>query len=584
MENICFFEGSHAEMNSTAVKNRFIARTAGERLVLCNKSYTDGNEIISILSENTFLDEYDVVVFGENVPENEEGYVSVMLAQDMIICGMVIKRKLLVQTGCFNEKLNALTDYEFLVRAAKYGNVFFVPVSVDDRMKENSGVYAGEGDGGADWKTAECETIAYVLRDNVSFLKAEGLLERVFAYFCKWAEQKGVPGELNRMTQQYLENDVLYERTAENTAPFFIISGDEICHGVLMRFADELAAHLVKCGQAVITTNHKYGNMDDFSSGRYRLLKGVIGFQAPALENEIFRKISAKKFQMWFDHPAFFNQMFQNLTDDYYILCQDMYNAQYLKKYVHVKNALQFPPAGIDAGFSGNQDRHYDVVFIGTYIPVADMEMNPFETEFTDYLKKNPGKTFEAALEEMLQKFGLSVREDEFRRYMCVLHPVCRNIINYFRHAAVETILKAGIRLDVFGDTWYQYKGGGAGNLVIHPAVSVEESLDIWGHSKVGLNVMSWHKGGMTERIANIMLSGAVCLSDETAYLREHFKEDEEIVLFGLDNLDALPVKINMLLENDAWRNELSRNAYQKAIKEHSWSRRAEQLLELCER
>jgi hypothetical protein len=34
---------------------------------------------------------------------------------------------------------------------------------------------------------------------------------------------------------------------------------------------------------------------------------------------------------------------------------------------------------------------------------------------------------------------------------------------------------------------------------------------------------MTWHKAGMTERIANICLSGAVCLSERTEYLDREF-------------------------------------------------------------
>ncbi len=576
MDNVCFLEENCAKINSAVIKNRFISDTVEERIIICNKNLTNKDEIIHVLSDNLFLDGYDVVVFGKNVPENEADVVTIMMAQDMFVCGMVIKRKLFQKTGCFNEHLTALTDYEFLVRAAKSGSVFFVPVSTDDTEPDS--------DWNADMdESAKYETIAYLLRDNINLLKREGLLESVFTYFSKCAEKSRALNEFNNWTERYLDDTVLYEHTAKNTAPFLIISGDDTCHGVLKGFADELAGNLVKYGQAVITTDHKYGDMAEFTSGKHPFYKGVVGFQAPVLEDDVFRKLNSLKFQMWFDHPAFFNQLFKGLTSDYYILCQDMYYADYLKKYAHVENAIQFPPAGVDAGLSHNKNRKYDVVFIGTYCPVTVREMNEFEAGFAEYLLSHPYLTFESALEQLLEQYGLSFHEDEFKWYMCALHPVCRYVINYFRNKVVETILEAGIKLDVFGDTWKQYQGACAENLIIHPAVSVEESLEIWGHARIGLNVMTWHKGGMTERIANIMLSGAVCLSDETAYLRKYFKEDEEIVLFELNKLEELPEKIKTLLNNDSLRDRISQNAYKKASKEHSWKRRAKQLLELCE-
>ena len=111
----------------------------------------------------------------------------------------------------------------------------------------------------------------------------------------------------------------------------------------------------------------------------------------------------------------------------------------------------------------------------------------------------------------------------------------------------------------------------------------MEESLKIFSKAKIGLNIMTWHKAGMTERIANVMMSGAVCVSDETVYLRKHFEEDEEIVLFELDKLDELPLKLKKILSDEDYRKEVAKKAYQKAIKEHTWERRARELLSLLD-
>ena len=118
-------------------------------------------------------------------------------------------------------------------------------------------------------------------------------------------------------------------------------------------------------------------------------------------------------------------------------------------------------------------------------------------------------------------------------------------------------------------------------NLIIHPKVMAEESLQIWAQAKIGLNIMNGHKAGMTERIANIMLSGACCLSDETSYLKEHFADGEDIVLFRADYLDGLVDKIRYLLQNDEVREKIASNGKEKALREHTWRKRTEELLEL---
>lgn len=88
----------------------------------------------------------------------------------------------------------------------------------------------------------------------------------------------------------------------------------------------------------------------------------------------------------------------------------------------------------------------------------------------------------------------------------------------------------------------------------------------------------------MTERIANIMLSGAVCLTEETTYLRKHFMDGREMVCFDLEHLDRLPVLIHELLENEPRRHEIAEKAYEKARAEHTWYVRAGQLIDLAEK
>ena len=111
----------------------------------------------------------------------------------------------------------------------------------------------------------------------------------------------------------------------------------------------------------------------------------------------------------------------------------------------------------------------------------------------------------------------------------------------------------------------------------------MEDALLEYQKAKIGLNVMSWYKDGMTERIANIMMSKAVCVTDETKYLKKHLKENEEIVFYRLNELDQLPIKINELLKNDADRNRIAEKAYRKSKEEFCWEARAKELIRLEE-
>lgn len=79
-------------------------------------------------------------------------------------------------------------------------------------------------------------------------------------------------------------------------------------------------------------------------------------------------------------------------------------------------------------------------------------------------------------------------------------------------------------------------------------------------------------------------MSGSVCLTDETRYLKEHFSQMEDIAMFRLDELEKLPGLIDELLSDEKKRTSIAEHAHAKVMAEHTWDVRARQLLELvCE-
>lgn len=558
------------EYENSKLKNSFIAGTKGDFLVFLDKSVTKADEILSLMKELDYLRQEDAVVFGEGVPEGKAGLLEFLNNCSMRIFGFVLKRRVFERTGCFNEGISAETNFELLCRIAEVTDIYCIPCQAEETSLQCSPE-----------SREKALTYAYIMKRYMLKLKEQGMMENVFQKISAHMLQDKCLDAFNVSMAQMLEKEGIYEKIAENTAPFFIISGDDTCYGVLRDFASSLAKELTGLGQAVLTSDGRYGAFNGYEELEGWIFKGIIGFQAPALEKDFFKRIRGKKFQFWFDNPVFFDDMFQNLSDDYYILCQDGYYADFIRKHYQVKNAVHFPPGGKDGGYSANQERPYDIVFIGTYNPAEEnFIQDVFQQEFYDFMINHPSETFESGLKSVLERKKLYVDEQEFLQLLRSMGNVFRNVIYYYRKQVVETIIASGFSVHVFGDSWNRYESDHKSKLVIHPAVSVEDSLKILGQSKIGLNVMTWHKAGMTERIANIMLSGAVCLSDETVYLTENFHEGEEIVLFSLESLEEIPEKIDRLLKNEKYRRDISQKAYCRAGR-HTWRARAEQLLEI---
>ena len=429
-------------------------------------------------------------------------------------------------------------------------------------------------------------TYAYMMRHHLHTLHQRGITDAVFGELCAYLQEKGLFELFRQYMDYFMSNESAYERIAGYAAPFVILRGDDTCGGVLQQFADDLAEALAAQDQAVL----EIGAGDtDYDALQGMVCKGVIGFQAAALEIDFFRKLHGPKFQFWFDNPLRFTGVLRNLPEDHYVLCQDADHAALIRRYYHTPNAIQFPPGGMEVpevvvAYEAT-DRPYDVIFMGRYFDDAVDELSAGQKQFYDYMLSHPSFTFEQGLLEVEQALRTD-SDDAFIARMAELKPACRAVIGYFRNRVLSALLDAGIEIQVYGDSWNQLKERDpsyADRLIIHPEVSMKESMAEFRKGKIGLNIMSWYKAGMTERVANIMLSGAVCLSDETDYLRAHAVDGEEVVLYSLEALERLPQEVLSLLQDDDRRERVARRGYEKALAEFSWSARARQLIALAE-
>ncbi len=554
------------EYEDAELKNHYLQQTETSYVAFAVAGGAEEDDILWRYNREIDLNDSFVIAFCRGTQSSEIDYAGVFQLLSTPPCALLFPKQLVKTAGMYNEKLSALTDFELLCRFIRETNkcVLSGAVQIDDL------VVIGE-----QW----AYTSAYIFRSHLNSLHLLGLTDSVFRLFCKNMEEKGILADFQRQINLFLSDEKSYERIARKTAPFIVLRGDDTCSGVMQKFADDLCDALTDCGQAVIKVDDRFMEHEKIQN---MICKGIVGFQTTALEIDFFRKIHGPKFQFWFDNPLHFKNILRNLPEEYYILCQDANYASLIREYYHTENAIQFPPGGIMRE-NKHTERPYDIVFIGSYFADRDDFLKGEAESFYDYMLKNPGITFEQGIRDLFYGGQEEADRDDFVEKAVSLKPVCRMVIGHFRNAVITTILEAGFTLHVYGDDWKNYKAKEDYKLIIHPNVTVEESLEELSKAKIGLNVMSWHKAGMTERIANIMLSGAVCLSEETSYLRDHMVDGKDIVSFKLTQLDRLPDMISRLLSDAETRERIAANAYQKAMTEYTWHSRAKQLVELSE-
>ncbi len=574
---LTIYELKDVEFEDAELKNRCLVQTKTSYIAFVLHSTVASERLLSAVSrqEQELLsgDEGFPVLFasGETCIEKPD-YAGVFDLISKPVEALLFPKALIRRTGAFHQGLSELTNFEWICRAVRETNRFEF---INDAGENVNGQSVLSDDG-----QAAC-TLAYMMRHHLNSLHDIGRTEQVFTLFCGYAQSRGIFQVFQERVDRFLSDAREYERYAGRTAPFIVLRGDDTCGGVLQGFADDLSDGLAENGQAVIVIDENFAEHEKLHN---IVCKGVVGFQSKALEIDFFRQIKGPKFQFWFDNPLRFEKVLRNLPEEYYILCQDANYAALIRDYYHTPNAVWFPPGGRVRQSPQKQERPYDIVFVGNFFPDEAGSLEGMERDFYDYMLEHPLETFEQGLTQLLIAGGKEADAEEFVRLSCALKPACRAVIGHFRNAVVSAVLEAGVSLHVYGESWHDYQGPGREKLVIHPCVTVEESLEELSKAKIGLNIMSWHKAGMTERIANIMLSGAVCLTEETEYLREHMQQGKELVCFELNRLEELPGKIRSLLEDPEMREEIAANAYSKASAEYTWERRARELIALSER
>ena len=604
-------------------KNRCIAKGKSKWLLLARESLIkkcgkdieqeeraciQENSALWEIVQNAFeLEEADVYVFAKNTRGVLQG-PEIMPCYDEAIDGLLIRRDFFVRTGCFHELLGAGCDIEFVCRAADQGKVVWLGET--DHEPEEAGtdipdisilralaylccIYQTEGD-------------AYPAFEG-SLRKLMNRLQNMRIDSSPGAEPQSAKTPMEVFMSflgEFVQDADLLWTFRKNTAPFYIVTGDDTAYGVLKDFALQLASALAQKGQAVITTDGSFVPYQGIEDIEGKPLKALVGFQAPVLFRDFFKQINAPKFQFWFDDPVFFPHLFDTIKgdDSFYLLCQDGYHAEHFRNHYHLKHALHFPPGGVDPkaatdisgrakeGLPPDGPRDLEVVFIGTWRKAEKpKELSEEAEKYLAYMLSHPQLSYEQGAQNLFSELP----EDQFMQLLWSLAPVYRYIRGVYRNGVIDALLEAGIQIHVYGDSWKCYEPGSAANennLIRHPILSPKESNAVLQRAVISLNIMIWHKAGMTERIIGAMLNGTVCVSDGTAYLREHFTDDE-MIRFELTpitdhegpvrEMDELVSSIKSVLSDHEKRQSITTAAYRHAVKQHTWEVRANQLLKL---
>ncbi len=519
------------------------------------------------------------------------------------------------EIGDINHKLAAKQSYEFLLRAAQHYPVTLVGGAITDPS------VAGAGPSQSDLSWESYRTDCYIAGRYQQELLSSGFFNPVMETLLQEASQFPASMNASAWLEAMISHGPEYYAIDDDTLPVLVYRGSDVCFHILDLFADELAKTLLDCRQHVeIFDVQKEGNqaLTRLIGRRFKAMIGIQTYVFSVLMQDkktcLHDLISGPKYNMILDHPAWMKEHIDNGPKDYYLLLHDRNYLSFVSRYYkNVRKSFYFPPGGVSpedtaqphlalatasdsiptpSSHSVPPKKQFGLTFIGSYhdyrkrlalIHSYDRFHRFLAARFLLFMCQNPDNPAEQAFQQALEYYQISLSDESFLSLFYEMRQVCFCAMTYYREKIIRALLDAGTKIHVYGDTWKNAPFASCQNLICHPAVTPQEGLAIMQRFKISLNIMSWHKDGLTERILNAMLCQSAVLSDKSSILEDIFVNGQDLVLFSLKGIDELPLLVKELLSDEERLWKIASNGYEKARQNHQWKNRAETFLQILE-
>ena len=312
----------------------------------------------------------------------------------------------------------------------------------------------------------------------------------------------------------------------------------------------------------------------------------------------IWKQLQLPCINIMVDHPFYYPTLLDKVKEElgtelYYQVAIDRDHQAFMKRFYPemAEHVNFFPLAGSPCGDIATE-REYDVVFVGNYTPPVRFRkyIERIDDEYTAFydgiiadLIANPDMTMEMAFEKHLKRELGDISDADLRTCMGNMIFLDLYVRYYFRGDVVRTLAEADIPVHIWGAGFDLMECKKPENIIMEGATDSAGCLLALSKAKVALNVMPWFKDGSHDRVYSAMLNGAVCVTDESRYLKKEFTDGEDILFYSLKDYKNLSDRIRAILADKGRRDCMAEKAYSYAESHHQWRYRAQKLLDMLE-
>lgn len=258
-----------------------------------------------------------------------------------------------------------------------------------------------------------------------------------------------------------------------------------------------------------------------------------------------------------------------------------------------VSKIFFLPHAAKELSFPAQEERIYDVVFLGS---CSDYE--GLKAKWQKILSREEMLVLEMAITRMLtpplvsltEALASSIAKANVDPQTLGIQRLFFYLDNYVRGKDRIELIKAikSSTVHVFGEpawtnpesqvSWQKYFKDDP-HVVLHPAVSYEESFSVMSQAKISLNSAPFFKHGSHERILNALMCGSLPLTTQNGYVSEFFRDGKDLLTYQVGRWEEADEKVRTLLEDEKRRKTMTSEGKARVIEAHTWDIRGAELL-----
>lgn len=364
-----------------------------------------------------------------------------------------------------------------------------------------------------------------------------------------------------------------------------LLKNNEICYSSLLFFLGEIEKALQHFGCETVVTD----SIDDaFFAQKWDAVIGInqeiLSYQ---MENGdfLFDYLRCPIFAIIVDPPYHHDKLLRVHSPNLHLICLDEGHVQYSKEYYGTfKNVEMGYLLGAVQEAIPYEEREIDILFSGTLsdrkkIREKVLAFNQaWAQQLFDYVveegKCHPNQTMEQQVIHYFKQQGMNISKEDFKLAMAMVGTYAEHYLRAdYRARIIETLLCTGIHVTVVGDGWQELKEKYPDCLDLRKSVELSQVAVLTANAKIALNIMPWFKDGLHDRIPTSMHNGAVCLTDGSSYIKKHFEDGKNIVLYDLAKLENLPGIVQNLLQDSTRTKQIAQNGLEIAEAEYTWEK-----------